>query len=267
MTRMQYAALHLNREHKRFCEITGCRPEEIVIAGGAIASLLLGEKPKDYDFYFLRPQHHWNIIKRLIPDGIDYSVNNTSGIDLKLDWAFRRIDAEDVLPERFCDMGIRPTFITENAITFDCGWQVVTKFGSLTTHEIVNNFDFAHTQMLWDGRQIDGYTTPAFRSLATRDLHYQGSKYPLASLFRSKKFQNRGWNLPVGEMLKIVMDIQQFDLSDPMVLKEQLVGIDVAYLSALLCMLRERNDPVDVAWLTEVLDKLSESVPYQETED
>jgi hypothetical protein len=48
----------------------------------------------------------------------------------------------------------------------------------------------------------------------------------------------RGWNISAGEMLKVMFQISELDLKNPDVLEEQLIGVDVAYFSALINILR-----------------------------
>jgi hypothetical protein len=99
----------------------------------------------------------------------------------------------------------------------------------------------------------------ALESLITRQLSYQGSFYPLTSIIRSKKFIKRGWNIGAGEYLKIMFQISELDLYNPDVLDEQLIGVDVAYFSTLIEILRGRGEDaprINSHYLNEVIDRV-----------
>ena len=100
----------------------------------------------------------------------------------------------------------------------------------------------------------------ALESIITKQLRYQGSLYPLTSIIRMKKFIKRNWNINAGEILKIMFQISELDLKDPNVLEEQLIGVDIAYFSTLISILRQlKNDKLDSATLNEIIDKVFNS--------
>ena len=94
-------------------------------------------------------------------------------------------------------------------------------------------------------------------AILTKELRYVGSKYPLCSLFRLKKFVERGWRVNAGQILKIAMNLQTFNLNDLAVLEEQLTGVDVVYFHELVMKLREKDPAqVDGAYLVELIEKM-----------
>jgi hypothetical protein len=78
----------------------------------------------------------------------------------------------------------------------------------------------------------------ALESILTKSLRYQGS-YPLTSVIRMKKFIQRGWTVNAGEILKMLFQVSELDLKNIEVLEEQLIGVDVAYFSLLITVLRD----------------------------
>ena len=93
--------------------------------------------------------------------------------------------------------------------------------------------------------------------MLTRELRYVGSKYPLCSLIRVRKFTSRGWTINAGQILKAVMQLQELNLKDPIVLQDQLTGVDAAYFIELMQKVREKDpDKVDTAYLVEIIDRL-----------
>ena len=90
-----------------------------------------------------------------------------------------------------------------------------------------------------------------------KELRYNGSLYPVAAMFRMRKFIQRGWKINVGQMFKIAYDISNLDLNDISVLREQLTGVDVAYFMEVLSKLT-RTEDVDRTYLFSVLNEIFE---------
>jgi hypothetical protein len=153
----------------------------------------------------------------------------------------------------------RPVFFSENAITLSDRVQVILRFYGQPA-EIHKNFDFIHCQSYYDYKTDTlEITKEAYEAIVSKALIYNGSLYPVASVFRIRKFIERGWRITAGQMLKILMQISAIDLSDVKVLREQLIGVDVAYMSQLLAALKEFDGrKVDAVYLAKVVDKVFE---------
>ena len=54
-----------------------------------------------------------------------------------------------------------------------------------------------------------------------------------------RKFINRGWYISAGQILKMSMNLQEFDLSNVEVLKDQLTGVDSLYFQWLINIIKE----------------------------
>lgn len=140
------------------------------------------------------------------------------------------------IPEEELDK-FRPVFVSPNAISLSDKIQIVTRFTG-TPEQIHANYDFIHATNYWDFENGLVLNLEAMTCLLTSELKYQGSRYPLTSILRMKKFVNRKWKINAGEVLKIMIQISKLDLEDPNVLEEQLIGVDVAYFSRLVHIIR-----------------------------
>lgn len=124
--------------------------------------------------------------------------------------------------------------------------------------EIHKNYDFIHCTNYWtswDGNLV--LNQPALESLLAKELRYVGSKYPVCSLFRLRKFIQRQWTVNAGQILKIAMQISALDLTDIKVLEDQLTGVDVAFFIDLVDKLKEKDpEKVNSAYLVEIVDQL-----------
>lgn len=151
----------------------------------------------------------------------------------------------------------RPVFLTTNAITLSNQVQIVVRFYG-DPEQIHENYDFAHCTNYWSSWDRELHLNKeALTCLLSRELKYIGSKYPLASIFRTRKFIRRGWNITAGQLLKIMMQINVLDLNDVSVLEDQLVGVDMAYFYELINRLREKGgETVDQAYLISLIDEI-----------
>lgn len=152
----------------------------------------------------------------------------------------------------------RPMFLSANAITLSHKVQLIIRFFGEPS-DIHSTYDFAHCTCYWDSKTRE-ITLPqaALESILARDLRYLGqSKYPICAMIRTRKFIKRGWNITAGQFLKIAWDISKLDLTDYSVLEDQLIGVDSAYFTQVLDMLRARDpNKIDAAYLMEVIDKV-----------
>ncbi|GAA0235740.1 hypothetical protein LNAOJCKE_0906 [Methylorubrum aminovorans] len=151
----------------------------------------------------------------------------------------------------------RPIFMSTNAITLSNRIQIVLRFYG-EPDKIHENYDFVHCTNYWTS--WNGELTlrqAALEALLARELRYVGSKYPVCSIIRLRKFIKRGWSINAGQMLKMMMQISALDLTSHAVLQDQLTGVDAAYFVQLVGKLKE-NDPekVNAAYLVEIIDRM-----------
>ena len=124
--------------------------------------------------------------------------------------------------------------------------------------EIHSSYDFVHCMNYWSSKGDElVLRKEALEALLTKELRYVGSKYPICSLIRLRKFIGRGWTVNAGQILKMVMQIGELDLTKPEVLEDQLIGVDVAYFAELISKVKEKDpEKVNSAYLIEIIDRM-----------
>jgi hypothetical protein len=151
----------------------------------------------------------------------------------------------------------RPVFLSSNAITLSDKIQIVLRFYGEpdTIHE---NYDFVHCTSYWtswDGNLV--LRQEALESILSKELKYVGSKYPVCSIVRLRKFITRGWRINAGQILKMCMQISQLDLTSIEVLEDQLTGVDTAYFVQLISNLKAKDpEKVNAGYLIEIIDRM-----------
>lgn len=252
-----------------------------IITGGCIASMLLGEKINDFDYYFdsrnvalevtkyyveefnrirgaeiaeLREKDNGRISIFISSDGI---AEEDHGDEVE-DYGD---EAEDLSAEDNTKQDYRPIFLTSNAITLSNKIQLVIRFFG-SPEEIHENYDFVHCTNYWYSKTGElVLNQAALESLLSKELYYVGSKYPLCSLIRTRKFIKRGWNINAGQYLKMAMQLNELDLRDVETLEEQLIGVDVTYFQMLIEALNERKEKnkdfaYDSGYIATIVDRI-----------
>lgn len=247
---------------------------DVIVTGGAIASMLMGRNPNDYDIYFktketakLVAEHYLSAyvgketqkISEIrvddTPDkqGVAIFIKSIGTLEdesqLEGYQYFESLSPADIA--KFFDSTdaakaieepkkYRPIMISSNAITLSNDVQIITRFcGEPST--IHTFYDFVHCTNYFTEQDGVVLNEKAMEAILTKDLKYVGSKYPLCSMFRMKKFIKRGFGISAGEMLKIAWDINKLELEKPTVLQEQLIGMDAAYFHQVLGLLKEKG--------------------------
>lgn len=151
----------------------------------------------------------------------------------------------------------RPVYLSSNAITLSDKIQVVVRFFG-EPDEIHGNYDFLHCMNYWTSwDRTVVLRKEALESILTKELRYVGSKYPICSVIRTRKFLVRGWRINAGQYLKMAWQISKLDLSNLQVLEEQMIGVDAAYFHDLIERLRaEDPNKVDGSYLMSIIDKV-----------
>lgn len=151
----------------------------------------------------------------------------------------------------------RPVFMSTNAITLSQKIQIVLRFFG-EPDDIHTNYDFVHCTNYWTSWDSSLVLhKAALEALLSRELVYSGSKYPVCSLFRLRKFIKRGWTINAGQILKMAMQVSALDLTDIDVLQDQLTGVDCAYFCEVIEKLKSKDpEKVNVAYLIEIIDRM-----------
>lgn len=276
---------------------------DVIVTGGAIASMILGEKVNDYDVYFRTKETTKKVAEyycskftqtmkidsvngdEIIPVVREEEIENIRGIKEErvlifiqsagvLSESTDEYDYYESHPEHNLDDFVskldpnetsdddsgekyRPVFLSQNAITLSNKIQVVIRFFGEPS-EIHESYDFVHAMCYYTYHDDNLYlTTDALMSMTSHTLQYRGSLYPIASIFRMKKFIERGWRIGAGEQLKIMWQISELDLSNFDILKEQLTGVDQAYLHQLIYALKDvESDKITSSYVAAIIDKI-----------
>lgn len=263
--------------------VRGMAAKNTIVTGGSIVSLLSNEPVNDYDLYFrdmvtAEAVARYYVCKFQEANGWPLSLDVQDGrIRITTSTGHRGETAGDVqtlgsdeiddIYETAETMALavedegaptfRPVFLSTNAITLANKIQIIVRFYG-NPDEIHENYDFVHCTNYWSSWNDDlVLRQPALEALLAKELRYVGSKYPVCSVIRLRKFIKRGWTVNAGQILKMVMQISELDLTDPKVLEDQLTGVDSAYFMQLMTKLRE-NDPekVNAAYLVEIIDRM-----------
>lgn len=153
-----------------------------------------------------------------------------------------------------------PRFITDNALSLTNDVQLILRFVGTPT-EIHANFDYVHCTCWYYPKTRElGLPQDALVAILTKELTYIGSKFPLCSLFRMRKFIDRGFSINAGQILKMVFQLQALNLNDPDVMREQLIGVDTFYMQTFINAYNEYIEDNGKAptgtYLVELIDKV-----------
>lgn len=219
----------------------------IIVKSAGIASENGTDKPYEYFEGSAREESAGEYVGEVMtdPSDIEETYEETEKQALEV------TDEEQGKPKH------RPIFLSTNAITLSGKVQIILRFYG-EPDEIHKNYDFQHCTNYWTS--WDNHLElrkEALECLLARELIYVGSKYPVCSIFRLRKFIKRGFSITSGQILKICMQISELDLTNLAVLQDQLTGVDCAYFIEVIGKLKEK-DPTKVnsAYLCEILDRM-----------
>lgn len=270
-----------------------------IVTGGALVSLLTNEPVNDYDIYFKTLEScrevaryyiaEWNLTHdtpihldptatdrvRLIIGNVKTDANGNvtngrgngaigdgSGIDDDTEpYTSENLDSPTEPNPTISKPKYRPRFFTTNALSLSDGIQIVIRFcGPVNT--IHENFDFEHTKCSYDYANGNvNLPTKSLECIINKELLYRGSKYPLTSIIRTRKFISRGWTISAGQYVKMAFELNDLNLRDIEVFKDQVVGVDSAYFMAALSVIdnRMKTDPnfeLTQGYLFEIIDRI-----------
>lgn len=263
----------------------------ILVSGGSITSMFLGEPVNDFDVYIkdydvlLRLTKYYTsefndisilqgknkaeyldtLEKNYRADNEDInnayaiSVRNLKEDQIKLFFNTQKGGMKVNEAKKTEELNYTPLFFSPNAISLSNDLQIVIRFHG-DDKKIHETFDFIHATNFFTFESGLVTNKEALESIITKQLKYQGSLYPLTSIIRMKKFIKRNWNISAGEILKIMFQISELDLKNPDVLEDQLIGVDVAYFSKLIEILRgNENKSMTSKYLNEIIDRVFNS--------
>lgn len=275
----------------------------ILVSGGSITSMLLGEKVNDFYIYIqnmnvlvslaeyycpnkvLDGRKKQEILKKYYSDKFpNFNINDDF---FKSDLFFNDLSElavryknlkEDQVKLDIPSFGVKCevidnddeyqlSFLSPNAISLTNDIQIVLRFNG-KVEDIHKTFDFIHATNYFTFKEGLVTNIEALQCILTRELKYQGSLYPLTSIIRIKKFLKRGWRINSGEMLKIMFQISELNLKDPEVLEEQLIGVDIAYFSKLIEIIRGvSSEDLTSSYLNTLIDKVFNDYDEEDDDD
>lgn len=269
--------------------------ENVIVTGGAIVSLLTGEPVHDYDVYFKTKEavlavanyyvSKWNAEHPDKPvsvrvneetgkidcfvsskgiadeeenatDTISYNFDTTEEEDAEIGVEHEPDESTEDSKEKY-----RPRFITSNAITLSHKVQIVIRFYG-EVEEIHKNYDFAHCTCAWSAWNNELLLPQkALECIINKELYYIGSKYPLCSIIRTRKYLERGYHINAGQYVKMCMQLNELDLKDVKVLEDQLTGVDTTYFQIMVEALQKHMEEtgeqkVDTTYAMNLINKL-----------
>lgn len=256
-----------------------------IVTGGSICSMLMGDPVNDYDVYFKNKDTAIAVAQYYMTKHFDtpcpviYTSTPNAGHD-KLDTFVHIYETDNIKGEYeervqcfIRSVGVtedtstnsadengeyKVSYISSNAITLTDNIQIIVRFFG-TPEEIHNNYDFAHAKCYYDLQTQTLHLDPhAMECMLSRTLIYEGSLYPIASVFRMKKFLERGWRISAGQQLKIMWQISELNLQDMQVLKEQLTGVDMLYLHNIFDAISTAGKDVDSQYAARIIDRIFE---------
>lgn len=240
-----------------------------IITGGAIVSLILDEKVNDFDVYFTNKEtvlavanYYRNILIKanpLLRD--DFTINEDNNGRVRFFVRSVGIIKNDK-KEKFY-----PAIITDNAISLTNDMQLILRFYG-PPEEIHKNYDFIHVKSYWLSKTGKLFLNPdSLEAILAKELRYTGSLYPLASIFRLRKFLSRGWTISAGDIFKMAFQLRSYDLSDPQVLYDQLIGVDVHYFNMMIERIKSdiksgKVSNISESYVSELVDEI-----FHQTDD
>lgn len=271
-----------------------------IITGGALVSLLQNEQPHDYDIYFKDFKTCFKVAEYFVNkfNGAKKSKKAELKVKLGEDWisfdeALKQLDKEPRIKVFISSSGVagdeevleddemqtniepntdiekeleekpmyEPKFLTSNAISLSGKIQLVIRFYGEPS-KLHENYDFLHCTNYWTSweRKVT-LKQEALEAIINKELLYVGSKYPLCSIIRTRKFIKRGWTINAGQYLKMAMQLNDLDLKNVQVLEDQLVGVDSGYFQMLISALQKKKeeDPsfeVNNTYVASIIDKI-----------
>lgn len=274
----------LKKVHKDFINLFSKEVGELVekdafITGGCITSMLLDEEVNDYDYYFKNSESLVKVLKEILEsdsdngtgdysdDFLPFGDNSTNKKpEIKIEQFDDRVNIQcNIEKSNYVYFEGKKILITNNAVTIfgkkdEPTIQLVTRFVG-SPDAIHTNYDFEHTKCYYDPEE-DYLHLPqkSLESIITKELKYTGSKYPLASIIRTRKFINRGWSINAGQYLKMAIQLNDLDLRARDTLRDQLVGVDMTYFLAIIHEIdkkikEDENFKLNTDWVMNLIDE------------
>ena len=159
---------------------------KVVLAGGAITSLMTGKEVNDWDLYFTNQQAVGNVLAEV--------------------YGFSELDDIGRYTLQLCNATDR-SFLTQT------NTQDKLQFIHYAVHEnidsIFNSFDFTACMGAYDFATEEFIFHPDFfKANAQRSLDFnKGTDFPIVSMLRVDKYRGKGYSISKAQMLRIAFTI------------------------------------------------------------
>lgn len=249
----------------------------LFVTGGSVLSVITGSEINDIDLYcsdidlvksIVTSINYKNIdplIGYVLPRDFDY---NDEGISLSKEL---EDNVEGLIDCRFQDpvaftktknKGVRLQYASSSALSYTNGIQLITRFVG-TPEEIHSNFDFTICTGLLQ-RGVFSIDPVVLQAIAEKELKYmKDSQYPLAGLFRVIKYVKKGYNIRHMSLLQIALELQNIDLTNPKVLKDQLNGVDQVYTSWIIKAINDYAGEIDTSVIYQIIEQCLDGGSYE----
>lgn len=285
----------LNKKFNEFCksieneDVRNDVRNNSIITGGCITSMLLNEEIHDFDIYFTNKETCLKVAKYYVNQFNETHKDTNARVEEKEERIKVFIQSEGVAGDDESEPDLieyedydemqtnitpdsdlenipqkpkyRPVYLSSNAITLSDKIQLIIRFYG-EPDVIHENYDFVHCTNYWtsvNNKLV--LRQEALEAILNKELKYVGSKYPLCSIIRTRKFINRGWKINAGQYLKMCMQLNELNLKDIKVLEDQLVGVDSGYFAMLIDALQKKkeSDPnftIENNYVVSIIDKI-----------
>jgi len=201
----------------KLLEKVGIEPHtnNFFIAGGALTSVFLNTRVSDLDIFF----HNQKAF---------YEFKRSQGRDKPIFANKKYFICETDCAESYNIEGTRVQLIKK-------------LYGE--PYKVISGFDFTICMAAYlpaINRIIIG--DDFLYHLSGKELHYNIGNYPLASLWRARKYIEKGFKFPATELIKLALKMNEISIKSYRDLKEQLEGIDTLFLRELTDALLKKGD-------------------------
>lgn len=214
---MAYYAISEKQIGKFPCKIKGC-----YVAGGAPLSVITKQPINDFDIY---------------PKSLDGLYNAVQYIK----------DLNGVL------IGATKRALTFRAHSEEETYQIMTFDMFDDLEKIFNYFDFSVAMVAFDGDERKYNVGKRFLiDVASRQLHINpGTRYPLNTLMRVRKYQEKGYSINKGELIKLGLMLSQQNFTSWEELEDAIGG---TYGKAISLSQKDKEVPFDIETAYHILE-------------
>lgn len=199
---------HLLRQAMRTAGLQPFQGSGHYVAGGACTSVFSAQKINDLDLFFY---------------------------------------TKDFINQFQAPYGANKVFESENADSYESNgikFQVIKKVWG-EPKDVIETFDFTIAKCAYDDAKDSFWMNQCFlQHLAQRVLVYciTPGSYPIASLWRMRKFIQRGFWMPAAEMIKLILRIRDVQIDNFGEMRDQIMGVDTVSMAPLLEALEKCKD-------------------------